>query len=261
MLSSPELLLYQWIADVQSPDVQTSITALKSLSAQLKKDPSVFTSHVDDLMLTVLLKMRTQFAVVPLPVRTCKYLSFFILTLFSEMRLGATVSEDVVSQLVFEVLKNLAAGTSEQVLVQVQNAIIRKLIDESPVYAFRAFLKAIGDYKGDPAIEKRTRFALKCFEAAGARLAEVGSDADVSQAAELVQATVAASPEAGPIGEKIHATLRAFADQAAARAPAAGDAADLVVGVRPPGKGGARKIIAPEIPKRASPLRHLRVPR
>jgi hypothetical protein len=256
-LSSPELLLYQWIADVQSPDVQTSIAALKNLSAQLKKDPSVFTAHVDDLMTTILIKMRAQFAIIPLPVRTCKYLSFFILTLFTEMRLGATVSEDVVSQLVFEVLKNLATGTSEQVLTQVQNAIIRKLIDESPLYAFRAFLRVITDYKGDPGGEKRTRLALKCFDAAGIRLAEVGTDAELTQASDLAQAAISAGFDGNPISDRILSTLRDFIERV--RAP--DDAADQLVGVRPSAKGSARKIIAPEIPKKASPLRNLRIPR
>jgi len=262
-LNSPELLLYQWIADIASQDVHVAIAALKAISAQLKKDSAIFSNHVDALMMSLLTKMQSQFAVVPLPVRMCKYVAFSILTLCTETKLAVTISDDAISQLCTELLKNLSAGLNESILNQVLNAIVLKLIEDSPLRSFQSFLKMLGDSdSGSP--DKRMRLALKCFEASGLRLGEVGTDADLASAIEMAQGFLARDPNAEqtPGAEKVSAALKQLQQLAASRGQGqkADDELEPVQCVRMAGKG-SRKIIAPEVPRKIVPLRHLRLPK
>jgi hypothetical protein len=212
MLESPELLLYQWIADVSAPDVHVSIAALKSISSKLKKEAAIFARHVDPLMMSLLAKMQSQFAVSPLPVRMCKYVSFSVLTLRTETRLTVTISEDMVWQLVAELLRNLSAGLNEPILNQALNAIVLKLIEDSPLTWFRSFLKVLGDSAQEAATEKRVKLALKCFEALGLPLGEVGHEADKAAAVEVSHNFIIARAdlEQSPIGERIATAVKQF---------------------------------------------------
>jgi hypothetical protein len=217
------------------------------------------------MLLAVLLKMRMQFAIIPLQQRICKYRSFFFLTLFNETHLGATACESIVEQLLVEVLKNLAANTAEQLLVQVQNAILRKAIEESPLYSARAFVRALAECNTETIAEKRVRLSVKYFEIAWERLIEVGSSDEITQVVELAQNAAIGwkrPPMGGtPIGEKVVAVLREWCERAVNRGVGAIETADLVVAIRPAGKIGDRKIIAPDVPKKGVKIRNLRVPR
>jgi hypothetical protein len=265
-LDSLELLLYQCIADVSAADVHVSIAALKSISSQPKKDAAIFARHVDPLMMSLLAKIQSQFAVSPLPVRMCKYVSFSVLTLCTETRLAVTISEDTVSQLVAELLRNLSAGLNEPNLNEVLNAIVLKLIEDSPLTSFRSFLKVLGDSSQEAATEKRVKLALKCFEASGLRLGEVGHEADIAAAVEVSHNFMIAHAdlEQSPIGERIATAVKQFHAMVTSRGqpsqPEPEPEPEPVHGVRIAGKG-ARKIIAPDVPKKITQLRHIRMPR
>jgi hypothetical protein len=215
-------------------------------------------------MMALLAKMQSQFAVVPLPVRMCKYVSFSVLTLCTETRLAVTISEDAVSQLAAELLKNLGAGLNEPILNQVLNAIVLKLIEDSPLTSFRSFLKILGESAQEAATEKRVKLALKCFEACGLRLGEVGNEADMAAAVEVSQNFLGAHAdlEQSPVEEKIAAAVKQFHATVTSRGQPSEPEPELepVHEVQIAGKG-TRKIIAPDMPKKATQLRHIRMPR
>jgi hypothetical protein len=263
ILASPEILLYQWIADLNSGDPQTAVAALKSLSGQLKKDSSIFTPHVDPLMVSLLAAMHSQFRCLPLPVRICKYISFCILTLLTETRLASGLSETLVRQLVTELLQNLSASSTEQIINQVLNAIILKLIEDSPLRSFSAFLASLSDFTDEGISEKRIKLAIKCLEASGLRLCEVGQ-ADAIHSASFVTAEFFGKHKPSVLqqsqrGEKILAALNGFT--ALVESSKTRPETNAAQGLRLQGKPSARKIISPEVPKKVSPLQNLRQPR
>jgi hypothetical protein len=214
-LNDPELLVYRWIADIASADTHVVIQALKAISGQMKKDASVFEGHIDALVLCLIAKIHTHFSAESPPVRLCKYSSFCLLTLFSEMNLKDKIRRDFVKQIVYELLTHLSNGVSEGVLSQVLNAIIVKIMEDCPIPAFMGLLSALGEYDNyDRCSEKWIRLALKCFEACGARISEIGNMADIVNSIVSVDQFFMNHPveeiEASPLGVKIVSGLNDY---------------------------------------------------
>jgi len=209
------LSIYTWISDIMSSDSHIVIQSLKLISAQMKKDESVFRPHIDALIVSLLIKVHENFALQPLPTRLCKYISFCLLTLFSETSLKTLIQKEYIQQLVYEMLTHLSNGITESVINQVLNAIIVKLIEDCPLHSFIALLSALGEFEGNSGFsEKWLRLAIKCFEACGARICEVGNHSDISstfglidQFFEMHQISIL---EKDPIGQKVYSVLQAF---------------------------------------------------
>lgn len=173
-LSEPSVALYQWIGDLTSSDAHTSIQALKSITNQLKKDPNVFEPHIDALFISLLAKIHTHFSIQPIPLRLCKYSVFCVLTLFSETNLKSLIQYNYIRQLLFEILTHLSNGITEQVINQVLNALIYKLIDDCNLYMFLSLLTALGEYENYELYSmKWIKLALKCFDACGTRMCQL----------------------------------------------------------------------------------------
>ncbi|KAH0793512.1 XMAP215 family protein [Histomonas meleagridis] len=175
MIDEPLFAIYQWIIDINSDDTNVSVLALKSISSQMKKDPSVFKPHVDGLIIALIKKMHFQFSINPLPIRLCKYISFCLLTFFNETNLKNIIRVEFVHQIFYELLTHLSNGIVEPVLNQVLNAIIVKLMEDCPMKSFAALLEAIGEYNNLQQFnEKWIRLSIKCFDACGVRICEIG---------------------------------------------------------------------------------------
>lgn len=188
-LVDPKVQLYSWINDLMSDETGVAVPALKSISAQLKKDETIFKSHLDALMILLLSKVHTYFAMAEPPTRFCKYIAFCLLTLFSETKLSPLIPKEHIQQLLYEMMTHLTNGTAEGVLNQVMNAIIIKVIEDCSMFAFMGLLAAIGEYDGDwqrNLSEKWLRLAIKCFEASGARICELGNQTDIFNSFSLI---------------------------------------------------------------------------
>jgi cytochrome c oxidase assembly factor CtaG len=69
----------------------------------------------------------------------------------------------------------------------VLNAILLKLMENFPMFAFMAMLSAIGEFQNYAQInEKWIRTALKCFEPCGNLVCEIGNVPDVVNAVVIV---------------------------------------------------------------------------
>lgn len=214
-LNSPALLVYRWITDLCSEEAGVSIKAMKSITSQMKKDYKVFEFHLEPLVLSLIAKVHTQFGVNPLQVRLCKYVSFCILTLFNETPLKEKISQKLIQQLIFELLTHLSNGISEPVLNQVLNAIIVKLMEDCQMKSFCGLLSAIGEFENiEHFSDKWMKLALKCFEACGVRLCEIGNKSDIMSAVLKVDEFFEEHPleeiQAAPIGPKILKTINSF---------------------------------------------------
>jgi hypothetical protein len=214
-LNEPELLVYRWIADLGSPDTHVVIQALKSISGQMKKDASVFEAHLDALVLCLIAKIHANFSAESPPVRLCKYSSFCLLTLFSEMNLKDKIRREFVRQIIYELLTHLSNGVSEGVLSQVLNAIIVKIMEDCPTSAFIGLLSALGEYSNYQRFsEKWIRLALKGFEACGTRICEVGTISEIVNSIVLVDQFFVSHTiediEASPLGLKIVSGLMGY---------------------------------------------------
>lgn len=188
-LEDPKIMIYSWINDLMSDETGTAVPALKAISAQLKKDEAIFKNHLDALMVLLLSKVHTNFAMAEPPTRFCKYIAFCLLTLFSETKLSPLIPKEYIQQLLYEMMTHLTNGTAEGVLNQVMNAIIIKVIEDCSMFAFMGLLAAIGEYEGDwqrNFSEKWLRLAIKCFEAAGARICELGNQNDIFNSFALI---------------------------------------------------------------------------
>lgn len=182
-----KFLIYQWISDLSINDSHTDIQALKNISAYLKKDENMFRSHLDALIVSLLILVHNNFSQPNPPMRLCKYILFCLLTLISETSLSQYIPKEFIQQLIYEILTHLSNGINEAVINHVFNAIIVKLIDDRPMYAFMGLLAAVGEYETDGEFsEKWFRLAIKCFEACGARICEIGNHNDICNTFSLI---------------------------------------------------------------------------
>ena len=183
LTKEPVFTIYQWIVDIGSDDTNVSILALKSISAQMKKDASVFKPHIDALLIALILKLHSQFRMSPIPIRLCKYVSFCLLTFFNETNLKNVIRVEFVHQIFFELLTHLSNGIVEPVLNQVLNAIIVKLMEDCPMKSFAALMEAIAEHNNLMQYnEKWIRLSFKCFDACGVRICEIGDAQHVAAA-------------------------------------------------------------------------------
>ena len=214
-ISSATIQVYRWIADLTSNDAHSSIQAMKSITAQMKEDSKVFEPHLEPLVISLISKVHSQFGASPLPVRLCKYVSFCLLTLFSETPLKDAISPNLIYQIIYELLTHLSNGISEPVLNQVLNAIIVKLMEDCQMMSFNGLLKAIGEFENiEHFSDKWLRLALKCFEACGVRLCEIGNKTDIVNAVFRVDDFFEEHPieeiQESPLGSKIMRAIQSF---------------------------------------------------
>ena len=214
-LKSPSVLVYQWIVDLSSQDNQITIQALKSISNQLKTDPSIFEPHLEALTLWLITSVHTYFSIDPPPSRLCKYIALCLLTLFNETSLKDVISNEFIQQLIYEILTHLSNGINESVLNQVLNALIIKLIDDCTMFAFIGLLTALNEFQNkENYTEKWIRLGLKCFEACGVRICEVKNEEDIKQSIVLINKFLGRHGveelQSSQIGIKIIFVLRSY---------------------------------------------------
>ena len=256
--NSPPVLLYQWIADVNSSDGHQVITALKAITGQLKENWSLFSPHSDALMLTLVAKLRSQLETNPLPIRVCKYVSFCIVTLISNADLVATISCNYVPTLTADLIKFLGTGVTEPIINQVLNAILVQLIEKSPGKAFDALLQSVNDIENKN--EKEVKLAVKCLEASGVRLCECGQTAEINAAVSLANQYLEShwQENSTEAEAKVSAALKSFTNLASSKSSPSHDPVRTQAPPRIQGKNNARRIISPDVSKRPSPLKDLR---
>lgn len=216
-LKNPSILVYGWIVDLSSADTSITIQALKSISAQLKEDPSIFEPHLEAMVVSLISIVHSYFASDPPPTRLCKYIAFCLLTLFNETSVKNIISQVLVQQLVYEMLTHMSNGINEAVLNQVLNALILKLIDDCTMFAFTGLLSAIGEFENrDQFTERWIRLGLKCFEACGVRICEIGQDEDIKQSQILLnnflQKYSIEKLNSSTLGSRIVAVIRSFVE-------------------------------------------------
>jgi hypothetical protein len=161
---------------------------------------------------------------------------------------------------VAELLVNLSGASAEQVINQVLNAIILKLIEDSPLRSFSAFLAFLVNYGDESIPEKRIKLAIKCLETSGLRLCEVGNAEDIHTASYLAGQFLGNQKipvlQQSPRGEKVLAALNGFT--ALIESSRNHQETTPSQGLRLQGKPSTRKIISPDVPKKVSPLQNLR---
>ena len=181
-LESPMLQLYKWIADLNSNDSHLIFSSIKSISNQLKTDPSVFTIHLDPLITSLISVFHSQFSSSPIPIRLCKYLSFCLLAFLNESSFNLNLQSDSVNQIVLETITHLSNGISEPILNQVLNAVMVKIMEDYQYLTFKALILAISEYKNsDKLSDIWFKFAIKCFETCNIRICEKGKIDEIIQ--------------------------------------------------------------------------------
>jgi hypothetical protein len=211
----PSILVYRWIADLAADDDQLTIPGLKAIYGQMKKDATIFEKHVDALVVLLISLIHINFRAEHPPVRVCKYALFCLMTIFNEATLAEQIRKEFIQQIIYELLTHLSNGVSKPVLSQVLNAILVKLIEDCAMFGFMGFITAIGEYRNlSNFSEKWIRLALKCFEACGTRICEVGDIGNIVNTVILDDRFFVVTPEpdlsAMPLGDKIAAALTAF---------------------------------------------------
>ena len=214
-LKSPSILVYQWIVDLSSQDNQITIQALKSISLQLKTDPTIFEPHLEALTLWLITSVHTYFSIDPPPSRLCKYIALCLLTLFNETSLKEVISQEFIQQLIYEILTHLSNGINESVLNQVLNALIIKLIDDFTMFSFIGLLSALNEFENkEHYTEKWIRLGLKCFEACGVRICEVKNEDNIKQSIFLINKTLMKHSvkelQSSAIGAKIVNVIKSY---------------------------------------------------
>ena len=214
-LNDPSLHIYLWMSDLMSQDQNSIINALKSISAQLKKDENIFKPHIIPLIVTLINKVHIFFPQKEPQMRLCKYISFCLLTLFSETTLSSLIEKEYIQQLLYELLTHLSNGQLESVINQVLNAIIVKIIEDCSMFAFMGLLAAMGEYEGKGEFsEKWLILAIKYFETCGARICEVGNSTDICNTFSLIDQFFEKHDintiEKNPIGAKVFAAIKSF---------------------------------------------------
>jgi hypothetical protein len=211
----PSVLVYRWIADLASDDDHLTISALKSIYSQMKKDSAIFEKHVDAIVVLLISLIHTSFKAEHPPVRVCKYALFCLMTLFNEPILAEQIRKEFIEQIIYELLTHLSNGVSKPVLSQVLNAILVKLMEDCPLFGFMGFISAIGEHTNPTNFsEKWIRLALKCFEACGARICELGDITNIMNTLVLIDRFFKTHPEGTlsgtTLGEKIVNALTGF---------------------------------------------------
>ena len=216
-MKSPQILVYGWIVDLGSQDGQTVIQALKAISSKLKTNPEIFEPHLEVLTVSIINLIHFHLADPSSDERLNKYCTFCLLSLFNETSLKNVIPPVFVHQLVYELLTHLSNGVNEAMLNQVLNALIVKLIDDCTVFAFQGLLSAIGEYENkDMFTDRWIKLALKCFEACGVRICEVGQEDDVKEAIIMLEAFLEMHPHerllSSSFGPKILHIARSFVE-------------------------------------------------
>lgn len=164
-MRSKSFQVYQWIVLLTSQDMPVSIEALKNITKQVDADPSVFTPHLEVLILSIISKIHEFFAVEPPPSRLYKYISYCIFELLDKTSLSRQISQACVQQLVYEIITRLSNGLTDTVTTQSLNFLMVKLMELCPQATFKALLTALGEFDNpDQFNENWVRLALKCFE-------------------------------------------------------------------------------------------------
>ena len=195
--ADPSYEIYEQLANLISPDYQLAIKSLKYISALLKTNENILRPHLEYLIVSLILKIHVR--EIPakdapngdLPLKHFKHTLLCILTLFNESKLYQAIKKEYIQQIVYEMLTHLSNGSKEpkldKVITDVLNAIIVKLIDECTMYAFMALLAAIGEFDSNNEFsDKWLRLAIKCFEACGERICEVGNHIDICNTFSLI---------------------------------------------------------------------------
>lgn len=165
-----EFMVYNWISSISSCNINEVIKAIKAISGQLQIEPKVIEKHNKALLTSIIIAMHKSFEANQ--IRLSKYLAFCLLTLFDESSLSKTITDIEVQQVIFEMITQLSNNIDEPILNQVLNAIIVKIIDTAPIFAFRGLLKTFDEYQNPNLNDKWILLAIKCFEACCSRIAD-----------------------------------------------------------------------------------------
>ncbi|KAH0786101.1 hypothetical protein GPJ56_010001 [Histomonas meleagridis] len=169
IIESPQIQMYKWISDLLNNDIHLLLQPLKLISNQLKNDINVFKPHIDTLLVALIRTLHIQLSLTPLPTRVCKYAAFCMLTILGESEAHNKMRNEYVEQVIFDIVTcNSMSQTqpNEQVLVQVLNAIVIKLIDDFRVISFNVIVRIFCDCDNvnDGIYKNVLRYFENCIE-------------------------------------------------------------------------------------------------
>jgi hypothetical protein len=159
------LRIYEWIYQLSSLDVATSIKALKSIANQLDIDASVFNIHLEALTLSLIAKIHVFFAMEPPPIRLFKYIFYCLFTLLEKTDLPKVISYSSLNQIIMEIITRLCNGVGDDKnSTQYFTVMLAKLSQECTHFTFKSLINAASHEIDQIYPEIWVKMACKCFD-------------------------------------------------------------------------------------------------
>jgi hypothetical protein len=214
-MESPQILVYQWIVSLTSPDKDTLISTLKAISGQLKPDSHVFDTHLEALTVSLLTLVHVHFSDENRNDRLCRYIAFCLVGLFESTPLKNVISQMFVHQLLYEMVTHLSNGLNEPSLNQIANKLVTTLIDECPLFSFSGIVSGFGEYDNEEQFTQNwIRLTTKCFQVCGARICELAKEEHVKESLMILEKFFQKHPydhlRESLIGRKIVYAIRTY---------------------------------------------------
>lgn len=162
-ISDPSIYVYQWIADLNSNDLQIVDKASKTILKNLKSNPSLFTVHFDPLSVSLICKLHSFLIATPFPHKLCRVIINCI-EMIAQNYPG--LPKEYVQQIVYEYL-----GSHEN--CPELSDLISILIECQPMAVFVSLLSEISEFND------KSELALTMFEKNSMRVVQIGNYTDV----------------------------------------------------------------------------------
>lgn len=144
-ISDPSIYVYQWIADLNSSDLNRINLSTKAIMKHLKSNTGIFLIHVEALSASLVCKFHSFLMATPFPEQSIKSLTLCLFHLFQDQKLSKKVPKEFIDQIVIEICVHYQIA-DEKNLSSDFSCLIEQMIESTPIYTFSSLLMVIGEF-------------------------------------------------------------------------------------------------------------------
>ncbi|OHT13510.1 hypothetical protein TRFO_16263 [Tritrichomonas foetus] len=165
-ISDPSIYIYQWIADLNSNDLNTIDISSKTILKHLKSNVNIFQIHFDPLSVSLICRLHSFMQATPFPESICRTIIWcldHIVKNFNQM------PDKYCQQIIWEYL-----GCDNNNKCQSElNDLVLKLIEYHTMASFVSLLSAISDFS------EKSPIALQMFGKCSNKVVKVGNHTEI----------------------------------------------------------------------------------
>ncbi|KAK8899960.1 hypothetical protein M9Y10_002283 [Tritrichomonas musculus] len=168
-ISDPSIYVYQWIADLNSSDINRISLSTKAILKNLKGNSNVFVIHTEALSASLVFKLHSFLLTNPIPESIIKSISLCLFHIFTDPKLYKKVPKEYVQQIVVEICVHYKTSEEKKFSAEFTN-LMGQMIESVPLFTFSSLLLAIGELN-----VKWIFIALKFFDKCGEKIMLIGN--------------------------------------------------------------------------------------